>query len=66
MGELTLGDGEYSDVSLAAAKVLSDAKKNNDEYKPPADPSKGKLPHESEVGIEYLFSQGEYALNIFS
>lgn len=63
MGELTIGDGEYSEVSLAAAEVLSDAKKG--EYKPPADPSKGKQPSESEVGIEYLFSQDQFLLETY-
>jgi len=63
MGKLTMGDGEYSEVSLAAAEVLSDAK--SDKYHPPADPNKGKHPSESEVGIAYPFSQDQFLLETY-
>ena len=61
MGELTMGDGEYSDVSLAAAEVLSEARSR--EYRPPA--KEGKRPKESEVGIEYPFSTDRHLLETY-
>lgn len=64
MGELTMGDSEYSEVSLAAAEVLSDANKS-DEYQPPAGPDKGKHPRDSEVGIAYLFSTDQFLLETY-
>ena len=53
-----MGDGEYSEVSLAAAALISEAKQG--EYQPPAGPDKGKHPCESEVGIMYEFSNDQY------
>lgn len=63
MGKLTMGDGEYSDVSLAAAEVISDARSKK--HEPPADPNKGKHPRESSVGIAYLFSQDQFLLETY-
>lgn len=63
MGELTMGDGEYSEVSLAAAEIISDAKSGT--YRPPAGPGKGKYPNESAVGIAYLFSQDQFLLETY-
>ena len=66
MGKLTMGDGEYSEVSLAAAAVISDnAAKLGGEYQPPASADKGKHPRESEVGIEYLFSKDQFLLETY-
>jgi len=58
-----MGDGEYSDVSLAAAEVISDARSKK--YEPPVDPNKGKHPRESAVGIAYLFSQDQFLLETY-
>lgn len=63
LGKLTMGDSEYSDVSLAAAQIIADAKSGK--YQPPADPNKGKHPSESEVGIAYLFSQDQFLLETY-
>ena len=66
MGKLTMGDAEYSDVSLAAAQIISDNAKtsnNNKEYTPPA--KSGKHPRESAVGIAYLFSTDDYLLETY-
>lgn len=64
MGKLTMGDGEYSEVSLAAAAVISDNAAKG-EYQPPASADKGKHPRESEVGIEYLFSKDQFLLETY-
>ena len=63
MGKLTMGDGEYSDVSLAAAELISEARQK--EYIPPAGPDKGKHPRESEVGIRYEFSKDQHLLETY-
>ena len=51
MGNLTLGDGEYSEVSKAAAELMDEGRQGG--YQPPA--KAGKHPCESEVGIMYEF-----------
>ena len=61
MGKLTLGDGEYSDVSLAAAELIAEGREG--EYKPPA--KLGKHPRESEVGIMYEFSKDQHLLETY-
>ncbi|KAL7529479.1 hypothetical protein ACHAXR_005091 [Thalassiosira sp. AJA248-18] len=76
----TRDDGETSDVSLAAAEVISkNAKKKsssdndggtnkNKHQSQPTDPNnnnKGKPPHESEVSIAYLFSQDQFLLETY-
>ena len=61
MGKLTMGDSEYSDVSLAAAEIISEGRKG--EYEPPA--KLGKHPRESEVGIVYEFSKDQHLLETY-
>ncbi|KAL7529830.1 hypothetical protein ACHAWF_003125 [Thalassiosira exigua] len=60
MGELTLGDGEYSEVSQAAAEVAAEAGRRS-----AADPGRGKRPRESEVGIEYKFSEDRFLFETY-
>jgi len=66
MNELTMSEGEQSELSLAAAEVLSKANSKREEpgYQPP-DSKKGKHPRESEVGITYLFSQDQFLLETY-
>lgn len=59
MGKLTLGDDEYSSVSLAANEVLYDAASES------AVAREGKHPRESQVGIEYPFSTDQYLLETY-
>eukprot|EP00804_Cyclotella_cryptica_P030027 CCRYP_016949-RB/>CCRYP_016949-RB protein AED:0.11 eAED:0.11 QI:231/0.6/0.66/1/1/1/6/51/448 len=59
MGKLTLGDDEYSSVSLAANEVLYDAASES------AVAVAGKHPRESQVGIEYPFSTDQYLLETY-
>ena len=69
MGKLTIGDAEYSAVSLAAAEILSEAKAESSG----GDADKmnngssvvGKAPRESEVGIEYPFSTDQFLLETY-
>mmetsp|Transcript_21213 Transcript_21213/g.49813 ORF Transcript_21213/g.49813 Transcript_21213/m.49813 type:complete len:491 (-) Transcript_21213:33-1505(-) len=56
MGDMTLGESEYGDLSLATADVISG--RNSCSYEPPS--KIGKHPSESEVGIEYPFSTDEF------
>ena len=59
------GDGE-SDVSLAAARVLSDATdKKEDRGQSAADSGKSKHPRESQVSIAYLFSEDQFLLETY-
>jgi acyl-coenzyme A thioesterase 9 len=61
MGNLTMGDGEYSEVSLAAAALIAEGRQG--EYQPPA--KLGKHPRESEVGIMYEFSTDQFLLETY-
>ena len=65
MGKLTMGDGEYSEVSLAAAEILNDANKREDANVNHGYNSKGKHPSQSKVGIAYLFSQDQFLLETY-
>ena len=56
MGEKTLGESEYGDLSLATADVMNERK--SCPYEPPS--KIGKHPGESEVGIDYPFSTDEF------
>ena len=62
MGKLTMGDAEYSEVSLAAAELISEAKQG--EYQPPV-ADKGKHPRQSEVGIVYEFCNDKFLLETY-
>ena len=61
MGNLTLGDGEYSEVSKAAAELMDEGRQGG--YQPPA--KAGKHPCESEVGIMYEFSKDQFLLETY-
>lgn len=64
MGKLTLGDDEYSSVSLAANEILADnalASPN----KAAAVATCGKHPMDSHVGIEYPFRSDRYLLETY-
>lgn len=63
MGDLTLGDEEYSSVSLAANEILSDACESCPEPRSVA--VEGKTPQESHVGISYPFSTDTYLLETY-
>ena len=68
MGELTMGDDEYSSVSLAATEVLADSSQSSPSSTSTSKGSvatKGKSPMESHVGIEYPFSSDRYLLETY-
>jgi hypothetical protein len=62
MGELTMGDDEYSSVSLAATEILAE---NATEASGCSVATGGKTPQESHVGIEYPFSTDQYLLETY-
>ena len=61
MGNLTIGDPEYSAVSTAAAEILSEATSSGPAQVDP----RGKHPKESEVGIAYPFSTDQFLLETY-
>jgi hypothetical protein len=62
MGDLTLGDEEYSSVSLAATEILADSHSSKGKR---SVATEGKRPMESHVGIAYPFSRDGYLLETY-